>query len=92
MEKIMVLLLFFFIPCPMFCRTVPHYVIKKPGDPAPLQKMGRRLGQDYQPYKEIMDENVLAQEQFKRIKQKELEGRISYEASRKSIITRTFSD
>ncbi len=72
-----------------YARTVNNYVIKQPGAAAPIADK-RNLQNPNEPQIEVIDEQVLAQEQFARIKMLELEGREPYQENRKTTITRTY--
>lgn len=72
-----------------YARTVHRYVIKKPGE-ATSTKGDHQLSKLNEPYAEVMDEQILAQEQFYHIKMLELEGRQPYQENRKTTITRTY--
>lgn len=89
MKKILYLALFFFIPY-SFCYETDHYVIKNPGEPAPLVKLkrSRRPIEEYTNL-QIQDEDVIAAEKFKIAKEIELEGRVPYQESRRIVNTPT---
>ena len=70
-------------------RTMRSYVMKKPGEAHPVRGGNRLLNQN-EATLEVVDEQVLAQEQFARIKELELEGREPYQEDRKTSITRTY--
>lgn len=73
-----------------FCYEADHYVIKKPGEPAPLDTIKRSL-RPLEQYSnlQIQEQDVIAQERFKISKEIELEGRIPYQESKKTVITPT---
>lgn len=67
-----------------------QYYIQKPGNPAPLvTRTASPLPISQYSNIEIVDNDVLAQERFQRLKTIELEGRIPYQETRKTIITPT---
>jgi hypothetical protein len=72
-----------------FCYETNHYVIQRPGEIAPFEKFKR----SYRPIGEygnlqIQDDDVIAQERYKIVKEIELEGRVPYQESRQTVITR----
>lgn len=75
---------------PCLCYKTEHYYIKKPGDPMYLIKTNnaQRPNSEYANV-EVVSKQVLAEERFKRLKEIELEERIPYQESRKTVITPT---
>ena len=89
-QKLLCLLsVLMFVIAVTHARTVPSYVIKRPGEASPILP-GQRLLNHTGDQLDVIDEQVLAQEQFERIKMLELEGRESYQEGRKTSITRTY--
>lgn len=74
-----------------YARTVSRYVQKKPGE-VTHDRSDHFLMMEENPYYIIVDEEVLAQENFTRAKTRELEGIEPYNESRKTSITRTVYD
>lgn len=70
-------------------RTVSQYLIKKPGEASSMYRGGQLSTQDNE-YLDVVDDQVLAREEFARIKMLELEGREPYQETRKTSITRTY--
>lgn len=91
--KIQYFIIIILFPFSSFCgvRTVPYYVQKKPGE---VTHGGRNsfLMMKEEPYYKVVDEEVLALQNFTRAKMRELEGIEPYIESRKTSITRTVYD